>query len=177
VSVIRTTIDNAVAEAIAEHPKYFTPKGLEHARNVIVRKVVAALRDGGEKPPAEVTEPVPPKFLLAAAESREARGYVNLRMLAGAVAPSRTGDGSVAVGSPANCDQVYALAELPPRDVWRFITDRSRTGAWLGFFRDMLPDIARRTVVQERDGVSGILMPWPWPPSKDGKIYDDEVVT
>jgi hypothetical protein len=37
-------------------------------------------------------------------------------------------------------------------------------------------DIARRAIVQVHDGDTGILAPWSWPPSKDGKIYDDEVI-
>ena len=58
---LKTAIDVAVSEAIAEHPKYFTPKGVEHAKTAIVRKVMAALRDGGEKSRPRNQQPSKPQ--------------------------------------------------------------------------------------------------------------------
>ncbi len=174
-SLIRNAIDTAVADVMAEHPKFFTPRGIESARNILVRKIMAALRDGGEKPDAvpEATASAP-KFIVVAADSREARAFVNLRHLAGATAPTPSGDGRVAIPAPAYCDAVFALADLPPPSAWLFLTDRDQMGAWFEFFRESLPDVARRVIAVGRNGASGILMPYPFPPNKSGKIYEAE---
>jgi hypothetical protein len=170
--ILRTAIDGAVAEVVAQHPKYFTPRGLELARTVIVRKVMAALRDdGADKPTAEPAEATA-AILRVTPESREGRGYTNLRFIAGAVAPYRFGDGNIVINAPANCEAVYALAEMPPIEAWLFLTERDQMGAWYELFGEMLRGIACRVISQERDGKTGILMPWPWPPSVTGKIYD-----
>lgn len=175
-SILRAAIDSAVEQAIAEHPKYFTPQGVKSARALIVRKVMAAFRDGGDKSSEQQAEdeetPAEPQMLFATAGSREARGYANLRQLAGAVAPRRLGDGSVPIMPAANCEAVFAFADMPGAETWLFVVARKQLGAWGEFFDEMLPDVARRAISQERDGVIGILLPWPWPPSKEGKIYD-----
>lgn len=173
VNIIRTAIDAAVSEAIAEHPKYFTPKGLEHAQTVIVRKVMARLRDGGsDKDESEAHAEEAPKIVFAEAGSAEAVGYANLRLVAGANAPTKVSGDRTVIVPPANCAAVAAFATLPPRSEWRFASERKHLAAWAEFFRDMLPEITRRTIMEERNGVTGALLPWPYPPSKEGKIYD-----
>lgn len=174
-NIIRATIESAVADVIVEHPKYFTPKGQEHAKTVIVRKVMAALRDGGgEKAESETPAEDTPKIVFADAGSNEAIGYANLRLVAGANAPTKLSGERIVIVPPANCAAVAAFATLPPRSEWRFASERKHLAAWAEFFRDMLPEITRRTIMEERSGVTGALLPWPYPPSKEGKIYDWE---
>lgn len=177
-SGIRPIIDDAVAAVLAEHPKYFTPKGHEHARTVIVRKVMAAIRgDGSEKsqetPAAAITQAAPQSNLIEPV-SREGRALSNLCLLAGAIAPFRTSDGRFVLPTEANNGAVFALADLPAKDQWLFLTERKRIGAWTEFFRESLPHAARKPILQTRGTETGILMPWPWPPSKTGVIYTPE---
>ena len=174
-SLIKNAVDAAVEQAMAEHPKYFTPQGQKSAKALIVRKVMAALRDGGEKPEAPPTEaPAEPAIMFAPAASREARAYVNLRRIAGAPPPTRTSDGSVVVMPAANCEAVFVFAEVPDDLEWLFVTDRQQLGAWGEFFREKLPNVARRQISLQRDGQTGMLLPWPFPPSATGKIYTAE---
>lgn len=174
-SGLRTIVDTAVADAIAEHPKYFTPKGLEHARTVIVRKVMAAMRGEGDKPAGEQTGAAPAAPhgpVLVEPGTRLGLAYGLLRKMAGAVSPPRTGDGRIIVVMEATGDNVQVLADAPPRDQWLFITDRQQMGAWTEFFRETLPGAARRPIAEtSTDGLPGIRVPWPWPPRKDGRIY------
>lgn len=171
VSALRTIVDDAVGAAIDEHPKYFTPKGVEKARAAIVRKIMAAFRDDGEKsePAAEPDKAKP--FEIALPNSREAAGYLNLRTLAGAVAPQPMGDGGIVVVAAAWCEAVFVLSDLPPRSEWIFLYDRRPMGAWFDFFKEKLPNVARRVITEVRNGETGILMPYPFPPSKEGKLY------
>ena len=173
-SLIRAAIEGAVEQAMLEHPKYFTPQGAKSARTLIVRKVMAALRDGGEKPSEsqDADTSAEPKILFAAAGSREARGYINLRQIAGATAPNRTSDGSVVVMAAANCEAVFAFADLPSDENWLFVSERKQLGAWGEFFREKLPNVARRQIALQREGQTGMLLPWPFPPSATGKIYE-----
>lgn len=174
-SLIRTAIDNAVAEAIAEHPKYFTPRGLESAQGLIVRKVMAALRgDTTEKSSEPTADSTAPQFTLLAPTTSQARAYVNLRRIAGATAPTLIGNGQLAIPSIACNDAVAAFATLPPSETWCFLTGRCEIGAWKEFFRDMLPDLSRRSITRNINGETGILMPWPFPPSRSGKVYERE---
>lgn len=168
-SGIRPMIDAAVASAIAEHPKYFTELGLanERARTVIVRKIMAALRgDGVDKPAAESSVssalPVP---ISVEPQSREGRAYANLRRLAGASTPFLMGTGQYSVPPSAACEAVYALAALPDKSHWTPIT-HAQMGAWGEFFRETLPNAPRRPMTADQR------MPWPWPPSATGKVYD-----
>lgn len=171
-NALRTIIDGAVADAIAANPKYFAAKQEDRARAAIVRKIMAALlRDDDEQQPAEAAEPES-KFVLADADSREARGYANLRRIAGATAARRDREGKVIIMRPAYCEAVFALADLPDIDRWPFLVDAPKIAAWREFFEQTLPDTARRSVMQERGDASGILMPFYWPPSKDGRVYD-----
>jgi hypothetical protein len=178
---IRPIIDAAVATVLAEHPKYFTELGHDNnrARTILVRKIWAALRgDGADKSSepesSEARVPSSPQPMSVPAQSREARAFDNLRRLAGAVPQFRSADGSVFINAEAANDAVWALADLPPDDAWVFLTARRNVGAWMEFFSQTLPGVGRRPILQERAGEAGILMPWPWPPSKDGKVYTAE---
>lgn len=174
-TTFRAIIDAAVAEAMAEHPKYFTPKGMEHARAVIVRKIMATLRADakGEAAPASSDDvlPSPPVSTLADPQSREARACRNLRDAAGAVSPPRSGDGRVIINPEALAPAALAFADCPPREAWLFISSPQKICAWSEFFRDTLPGIPKKPIAIVREGQSGILVPWPWPPAKDGKTY------
>lgn len=173
-SGIRPIIENAVALAIAEHPKYFTERGIEKAQTAIVRKVMAALvpRSGMDDagadpaPPAEPVELVP---LAVDPKSREGRAYTALRALAGAAAPFRMGDGTISIPITAQGERVWAFADAPAEH--GFVTDKQQIGAWMEFFGETLPTTARRPITIERNGTSGILVPWPYPPSVTGKVY------
>lgn len=175
---IRATIDGAVAATIASHPKLFTPKGLEKAQAILVRKIMAALSDR-DKAPAPPDPPAPQtspqRFMLVNQNSREAQAYTNLRRIAGGLKPRQMSDGRVIIPAPAFCSAVFALADLPPFCDWPFLTDANKVKAWMEFFREMLPDIPRRPITETRDGVTGICMPAYWPPSKTGKMYYDEI--
>jgi hypothetical protein len=172
---IRPIIDDAVAAVLAEHPKYFTPKGHEHARTVIVRKVMAAIRGASDKPADTTTAPTSaPQSSLVDPTSHEGRAYASLCLLAGAIAPFRTGDGRFVLPAEANNAAVLTLADLPPKDQWLFLTERKHIGAWSEFFRESLPHAARKPILQTRGTETGILMPWPWPPSKTGVVYTPE---
>lgn len=177
---LRPIIDSAVASAIAEHPKYFTERGIEKAQSAITRKIMAALfRSDGDKPAepqlGETADPVP---LAADPKSREGRAYASLRMLGGASPPLWMSNGTISIPTSAQRDSVYALAALPAQAAWEFITDHRQVGAWQEFFAETMPTAARRPIQTERNGQTGILMPWPWPPAKDGKIYSrDETLS
>jgi hypothetical protein len=175
---IRPIIEHAVASAIAEHPKYFTERGLEKAQAAITRKVMAALfRSDSESGADAGAPPAPPAEvgpLSVDPKSAEGRAYINLRSLAGASAPFRMQDGNISLPPEAQKPAVYALADLPALP-WPFITDRQQTGAWMEFLADALPKgVARKPIQTTRDGVAGISMPWPWPPSVTGKVYTVE---
>jgi hypothetical protein len=172
VNVLRTLIDGAVADAIAEHPKYFTPKGQEKARAAIVRKIMAAFREDGDDKPDEEVAAIDPNFVFVDPQSREARGYINLRRISGASAPVRSFDGKVPIKASAHKDSVFALADLPPREHWPFLTTPAQIGAWMEFFRETLGETPRRAIAEMRNGMRGIVMPGYWPPRKDGQMYD-----
>lgn len=172
-NVLRAIITAAVGNAIAEHPKYFTERGHEKAQAAIVRKIMSALRDDdgteGPTPPPPAAEP---PFVLADPDSREAKGYINLRRIAGAVDAKRVGDGKIVIRREAYCEAVFALADTPPREQWLFLTEPPQVKAWLELFRETLPDTGRRSLFEPRGAQSGIVMPYAWPPSKAGKVYD-----
>lgn len=173
---IRPIIESAIAASIAERPKYFTDRGIEKAQDFLTRKIMGALvpRDGGDKPAELPPEPTTPVPITVDPKSREGRAYTNLRALGGAVPPLRLGDGRISIPPPAQRESVYALADLPPQAEWKFVTEHRQIGAWLEFFSDTLTPAPRRKIEVERNGAHGLLMPWPWPPSKDGKIYTGE---
>lgn len=171
-TTFRAIIDGAVADAMAEHPKYFTPKGMEHARAAIVRKIMASLRDTSEqKSDAPAAPTAPAAAGLFDPASPDARAACNLRAAAGAVLPMRTGGGQVLVNPEALTPAALAFADCPPREVWLFLTDRRQIAAWKEFFAAALPGVARRPIDIVRGGETGILAPWPWPPAASGKIF------
>lgn len=175
---IRPIIDSAVAAVLAEHPKYFTPKGHEHAQTVLTRKIMAAIR--GDAPAKEASEPEPPPAspqqpIAIDPTSLDGRAYTALRELAGAPAPFRMSGGLISLPPEANNVRVMALADLPKREEWQFLTTPKQIGAWNEFFREMLPvGTPRRSITETRRTLNGILMPWPWPPGRDGRIYTAE---
>jgi hypothetical protein len=173
-NLIRHAIDGAVAAAMAEHPKYFTDKGHEHARVVIVRKIMAALRgEGGDKSddaPAPAAHPSAP--IAAEPHSREAIAYLALRHAAGAVPPFRMGDGKFSIPPEAQSEDALAFADAGPASAWPLITDRQQIGAWTEFFRETLPGVPRRPITVTEGDATGIRVPWLWPPAKTGKVYE-----
>ncbi len=174
---IRPIIDSAVASVLAEHPKYFTPKGREHAQTVLTRKIMAAIRgDGADKAsPENSPAPSAPIPLSIEPTSREGRAYIALRNLAGAGDPFRMSGGMISLPPEANNVRVMVLADLPQRHEWKFLTPPKQIGAWNEFFREMLPDgTPRRSIIETRGEQTGIFMPWPWPPGRDGRIYSTE---
>lgn len=173
-NLIRSAIDNAIADVIVEHPKYFTPAGQEHARKTLVRKIMAGLRGDGEDKPAPAAAETPAVAALVDPGSRLGVAYLMLRQVGGAVAPFRTSGGHLSV--PANCqgDDVLAFADTPPRADWVLVSERQQLAAWNEFLADKLANVPRRQIRVDRDGVSGIEAPWPWPPAKTGKTYDPE---
>ncbi len=175
-SGIKPIIEGAVADAMAEHPKYFTPKGHEHAQTVLVRKIMAAIRGDGAKPDeSDAAPPAAPQPTSVESSSREGRAYAALRKLAGAGEPFRMSGGLISLPPEANNIRVFALADLPSRDKFEFLTVTKQVGAWNEFLKQMLPDgTPRRSIVEQRGDQTGILMPWPWPPGRDGRIYTTE---
>lgn len=171
-NIIRTLVDTAIAEVVAEHPKWFSDKGKESARREITRKIMAAFRDGGGEPDDKSdAEPEPaPAFIQADVNSREARGYINLRKVGGAVTPHILG-GKVRIPNAANSPAVFAFADMPPSGRWLMVTGRE-LAAWMEFIREKLGNVARRPIVQERDGTHHVFVPWPFPPSATGKVYE-----
>lgn len=169
-NVIRSIVDSAVTEAVAAHPKYFTPQGREKAAPMLVRKIMAAFNGPGEEPAERPSSKT--SFFYADPKSPEARGYVNLRRIAGALPPRYASNGSVIVMASAFCPAVFALADLRSSETWPFLTDANKVQAWIDFFHKTLLDTARRQIIQTRNGVKGICMPGYWPPSAEGKMYD-----
>lgn len=173
-NLIKSAIDGAIADAIAEHPKYFTPRGLEHARTVILRKVMAALRGDTDKPddaPAQVAS-TPAGPMSADPDSREATAYLVLRQAAGAGPPFRMGDGRISIPAAALQGDALAFADAPPASAWPLICDRQQIAAWQEFFRETLPGLPRKPIMVTEGASVGIRVPWPWPPAKTGKTYD-----
>jgi hypothetical protein len=175
-NLIKSAIDNAIADAMAEHPKYFTPKGHEHARAILLRKILAGLRgDAPEKPTEEAPAAELPRApVLVDPNSREALAYLTLCSAGGASPPFRTGDGRVSIPFEGQGAEVLAFADAPARGRWLFISDHQRVGAWNEFFRESLQGKPRRSIIVEQSGQQGIMVPWPWPPAKSGKTYDPD---
>lgn len=177
--VLAKTVEAAVTSVIEEHPKLFAANSAERARKLIVRRIMRSLvgprSDGdGESPadpPATVSAP-PPETVRY--DDPRAIAYVKLRDVAGAVKPIRLGE-NLYLPSEAFADCIKPFAELPPNGSWKFVTDRRQLQAWREFFDETLPGISRRDITYLEDGVLGAALPWPWPPSKTGKIYDPAI--
>lgn len=173
---LRTTVETASAEFVAEHPRYFTPHGRKHAANTLTRKIMSAMRNeiAPEKTatptsnPSDATEK-PQGMRCVAANSREGRGYLLLRRLAGAVTPMLANSGYL-IAPEADCAAVYALADAPREAEWSLVSDRQQIAAWLEFFDKKLPGVARRVLLDRDDLHQSLRLPWPWPPRVDGAV-------
>jgi len=76
----------------------------------------------------------------------------------------RRPDGSVSFPKPMT-EQLRALAQAPPKDEWVTL-DRAGGGSWEDLMRGVFEPEVIRTRFAE-----GCRAPWPFAPSKDGKIY------
>lgn len=172
-NTLGTIIDGAVAAVIAEHPKLFDPKAIERAQRVLTREIMRSLTrtagDGDAAKPEMPAEPEPFERVLAADERGIA--YVNLRIVARALSPQpqRLAGGDIMLPREAAGPEVQPFAKLPPREQWVPVTETAPLAAWREFFDATLPNLARRPFAD-----TGVIMPWPWPPSKAGKIYEPE---
>lgn len=181
-SALRTLIDNAITEVVNEHPKYFTPRGKEHIRSTVLRKVMAAFRDATKENESgesrdESATPVRDEPIFVETESREGLAYYILCMAGGAVAPLTIG-GKYRIPACAAIKSVWTFADAVRISEWKPITDKRQIAAWLGFFSETLAGLARRPLLRDPslqiyDGLKGqryMLVPWPWPPLKDGSL-------
>ena len=107
----------------------------------------------------------------------EARAYMAIRSLAGAVPPPIASDGSL--GLPrALTPAELAFRKLPDRAKWQLVEQQSQQASWLGFLEKALPEhTARRQIVVDHRGSDGLthrgfLAPWPWPPTKEGHVTE-----
>jgi hypothetical protein len=178
-NTLTTIIDSAVATVIAKHPKLFDPKAIERAQRVLTREIMGSLTrtpgtDGEPAKPEPPPEPEPYERVLAADERGIA--YVNLRIVARALSPQpiRLAGGDLNLPREASGPEVLPFSKMPPREQWLFVTDLAQMTAWREFFDATLPNLARRPFGEKHGDVVGILVPWPWPPSKTGKIYEPE---
>lgn len=167
---LRTLVDSAIADVMAEHPKYFSTRGLESARPALLQKIMRALRDDMKEPTATSNLNISSETGIPTARSvhrtsREAIAYSTLRIVGGAVTPFQS-NGHILVPAEAAIPAVWAFADAPNREKWGTLTDRRQIAAWLQFLRDTLPGIPRRDV--------NLCVPWPWPPNKDGSTHEPE---
>jgi hypothetical protein len=172
-SALGEIVDAAVASVIAEHPNLFNPQGKTRAHKTLSREIMKALTgkrpgDGGDQP-AQVTDDKPGE--LIAADDPRAIAYANLRQVAGAI-PAQRINGQIWLPRQGDSTAVATFSDLPPRWAWEFYSDHRQLTAWAEFFAATLPSVARRETRVTRDGVTGLELPWPWPPSKTGKIYE-----
>lgn len=173
-SALSTIIAAAVADAVAANAKLFDPKKIERAPEVLTRAITKALtrepKTDGEDAAAAASE-TPPAGGPVSADDPRAKAYAALRKLAGAVAPMQIGGGVTYVPPEADTPAVAAFADMPPRERWLFVTSRANLTAWAEFFDATIPNLARRQITETHGGAAGIFLPWPWPPSKTGKVY------
>jgi hypothetical protein len=169
-SLLSAAVDDAVGSVIAENPKLFAAHAGEKAQaaltRAIMKKLVREARpEEGERPP----EPTAAAQLIPADDPR-AVAYCGLRRLAGDVPPQVTAGGAIYLPPEADTAQVRALNDTPPRADWPFVTG-GHLAAWLDFFDAALIARSRRKITETKNGHTGAYLPWPWPPSKDGKTY------
>lgn len=172
-SALARMIDQAIGEVIAEHPKLFAEKSVEKTRKLLVRKIMKTLT----APQSESYDPHDIAMQSSAGESvaaddPRALAYCQLRIVAGAVAPFRSSGDQVYLPREGDVSAVRPFADLPPKKQWPFISDRAQLTAWREFFDETLPDVSRRSIMETRDGQHGAFLPWLWPPSKLGKVYE-----
>ncbi len=175
-SALRSLIDTAIAEVVAEHPKYFTPRGREHIRSTVTRKVMAAFRDAtkenesGESQDESATRVIRDEAIFVETGSREGQAYGKLCIAGGAVAPLMIG-GKYRIPACAAIKAVWTFADAPALSSWHAISNKREIAAWLGFFSETLAGLARRPILREDAlGRRYMLVPWPWPPCKDGSL-------
>lgn len=178
-NTLATIIDSAVATAIAEHPKLFDPKAVDRAQRVLTREIMRSLTraPGADGEPAKPeTPPEPEPFELIRGTDERATAYINLRIAARALSPQpqRQAGGDIYLPREASGPEVMPFAKMPPREQWLFVTEFSPMTAWREFFDATLPNLARRPFGEKRGDVTGVFVPWPWPPSKTGKVYEPE---
>jgi len=180
-SALGTLINDAVATAIAAHPKLFASESAERAQKVLTREIIKSLTkepktadEGGEPTSPVEAPPAPALPQRVSAKDDRVTAYVNLRTLAGAVQPTRLTGGDIYLPPEADTAAVRAFAELPQREKWLFVSGREQLAAWLEFFDVLLPNAARRQITVTVDTKVGAYLPWPWPPSKLGKTYSPE---
>lgn len=174
-SALSTIIDAAVGSVISEHPKLFNPQGKERTQKLLVREIVRSLvrESRGEDDPTATAPPSdPPTIVTIPASDERAIAYCRLRSIAGAPAPLHHGGDCIYIPPESNTTAVRTFAGVPERKEWPFVIDRRQLTAWLEFFDEALPGISRRKIFETRDGLTGVDLPWRWPPSKAGKIYD-----
>jgi len=174
-SALSSIIDAAVGSVIAEHPKLFNPQGKERAQKVIVREIVKSLvREPRNEDDEQVNVATVESSVIKTVPATDERAiaYCLLRSIAGAVFPVRCAGDHIYIPPEGDVTAVRALANVPDHKDWPFVTSRQQLTAWLEFFDETLPGISRRKIFEVRDGVSGVEVPWSWPPSKTGKIYD-----
>jgi len=175
-------IDDAVAKVIAEQPKLFSDDGRKRAQKILTKKIVRELTreqatgDDDGAPTTAAAEPAMPALIDC--KDPRAQAYCRLRELAGAVRPIEYG-GKIYLPAQADVTAVRALNDWPAKEQWIAIFDKRMIAAWMEFFAAHLPaDVARRSIL---DPARQALMPWSWPPAKNGKIYeqalDEELVT
>jgi hypothetical protein len=177
-SALSAIIESAVGGVIAEHPKLFDPKQRERAQKLLVREIMKSLTrepkgevDDGAAPAPAPAETAPQIEIVARTDAR-AKAYCALCEIAGAPAPHAASGGSICIPSEGLTARAQAFAELPPEKSWPFVTERPQLAAWFEFFDDVLPHKRRREIMEVRAGKQGVSLPWPWPPSKIGKVYE-----
>lgn len=165
---LATMISAAVADAVAANQRLFDPKKLERAPDVLTRDIVKALtrpaKEGEGEAQAEA-EAAPP-FEWLPADSRRAKAYVNLRIAAHCLSRATINNGLVYVPREADGAEMLAFADWSPTQGLIGISAINQMAAWREFYDRLLPNVARRP-----QGAS-MTVPWPWPPSKEGKTYD-----
>lgn len=169
-SALSALIDDAVGSVIAENPKLFASHAKEKVQATLTRAIMKKLvREQKPEDGEQAPEPTAATQLIPADDPR-AVAYCALRRLAGDVPPQIAGGGAIYVPPEADTAQVRALADMPPRADWPFVTG-GRLKAWLDLFDAALPARSRRKITETKDGQTGAYLPWIWPPSKDGKTY------
>jgi len=164
---LSTMIAAAVADAVAANTKLFDPKKIERAPDVLTRDIVKALTRPAKEGEAEAqTEAEVPPFEWLPVDSRRAKAYVNLRIAAHCLSRATIKDGLVYVPREADGADMLAFADWSPTQGLVGISAVQQIAAWRDFYDRLLPNVARRP----QNGA--ITVPWPWPPSKEGKTYD-----
>lgn len=174
-NVLAKIIDQAVASAMEKHPKLFVAKESEKAQKTLSREIMRSLTrapsDAETEAELSATQSTGQSIPLS---DERAIAYCQLRKVAGAVEPFSAIPDQIFLPPEADVTCVRVFANCPPQSEWPFVTKVAQLTAWNEFFGETLPGVSRRPITQVRNGVTGALLPWPWPPSKTGKIYEPE---